>query len=172
GDVYIEGSTMTFSTGGVIIGGSQLPDTSVALTITVPVAHDVIIDAVAGDVHLHGQVSQDVIISTATGAVTLHESAARVSNIETQSGDITIASVPTTARVVATSQSGDVKVGGVRGRLLAETMSGDITATAIDPSTYTIQLSSMAGDIYLGPAPSARMNLVQATTMSGRVLPL
>ena len=145
-------------------GGNRGPREDTILSLSVPRAAAVEVEAVSADARIEGLVgSREIEVDSVSGDVRVQARGERF-GLQSVSGDIEASGSAQRAHVETVS--GDVTASGLDGEITVETVSGRVKA--VGAGVTRLEAGTVSGDLDfdLGVAPGAR---IEVETMSGDV---
>ncbi|WP_332759303.1 DUF4097 family beta strand repeat-containing protein [Streptomyces sp. MT206] len=167
GDIFMGGQQIVsngrvVAAEGTVVGGTAGTG-EIIVTLRLPEMSSVKVTTTSADVITEGVILQVLDVDSQSGDV--RADSVRELRVKTMSGDVEATRVD--CEVNVGTMSGDIEIGAYNGsRFCANTMSGDIDASATPAATGRMDLKSMSGDVSTRGAGHLNPS---CSTMSGRV---
>lgn len=167
GDIFMGGQQIVsngrvVAAEGTVVGGAAGTG-EIIVTLRLPEMSSVKVTTTSADVITEGVILQVLDVDSQSGDV--RADSVRELRVKTMSGDVEATRVD--CEVNVGTMSGDIEIGAYNGsRFWANTMSGDIDASATPAATGRMDLKSMSGDVSTRGAGHLNPS---CSTMSGRV---
>ncbi|WP_405716420.1 DUF4097 family beta strand repeat-containing protein (plasmid) [Streptomyces xanthophaeus] len=167
GDIFMGGQQIVsngrvVAAEGTVVGGAGGTG-EIVVTLRLPEMSSAKVTTTSADVSTAGGILQVLDVDSQSGDV--QAETVRELRVKTMSGDVEATRVD--CEVNVGTMSGDIEIGAYNGsRFWANTMSGDIDASASPAATGRMDLKSMSGDVSTRGAGHLNPS---CSTMSGRV---